>query len=333
MKLLSAVCLLFIAGFAHAGAVISDGKIKLGVDEFGQLIVPSTVADVSGISAVGMRYIAETGAEYESTSHGCACEGWGVGIGDTGQFGMANNNFPITGLSSVGFSSSSTSATSIVAMGSELQVSHHFALSKESDNLYQVTVSIENTSANDIADLRYRRTFDWDASPTPFSELVSISGTGDATNIIAATNNGFCQSNPFESCDGDVNGDFDAYGPFDQGANFDFGFGELQAGHTTTFDIFFGAAQGIEASLAALGKVGAEAYSLGWSGGDTDQNGFLDRNGKLAPTFMVAFSGVGGTPLSNPNGPDPQPVNAPATTAIMILALVGIIRKRILSAT
>lgn len=323
LKILGAACLLSIAGLAQSAAIISDGKIKLGVDDFGQLNIDGGVADIAFETRVGMRYIDSTGTEYESTSHGCVCEGWGVGIAETGSSGSSNNDNGTFGLSLVDFTSTATTAKSVVSMGGELLVTHNFALSAESDSLYKVTVSIENTSAADISDLRYRRTFDWDTSPTPFEEFVSIGGTAASTSIIAATNDGFCSSDPFDGCTGSASGDFTGVGPEDQGANFDFGFGALLMGETFTFDIFYGATLGVDSAFAELGRVGAEAYSFGWSGSDVDQDGLIDGTGELAPTFIFAFAGVGGIKL-----PDPDPVNSPATIALLGLGIAGLLRMR-----
>lgn len=323
IKLLSAVCLVAFAGLANAGAIISDGNVSVGVDDFGQLNISGGVADVTGESAVGMRYIdTATGDQYESTSHGCLCEGWGVGIAETGEEGFSNNDQSTTGLILENFSSTASTATSVVSTAS-LDVTHDFALASETDNLYRVTVTIENTSATDIADLLYKRTFDWDTSPTPFEEYVTIAGTAAATSIVSANDNGFCNQSVFAPCSEMVagaTGDFTASGPSDHGANFDFNFGELLAGDSFTFEIFYGAAVGESAALAALGSVAAEAYSFGWSGDDTDQDGFIDGTGQLAPTFIFGFAGVGGVAVDDPTDvPEPAMLSLFGIGALMFL--------------
>jgi type IV pilus assembly protein PilY1 len=332
IKLLSAACLIAFTGFANASAIISDGKVSLGVDDFGQLNIDGGIADVDGETAVGMRYVdTGTGIEYESTSHGCICEGWGVGIAETGEEGSSNNENGTFGLSLVNFSSTATTATSVVSTAS-LEITHDFALASETDNLYRVTVQIENTSATDIDDLRYRRTFDWDTSPTPFDEFVTIGGTAASSNILAANDNGFCDSSVFATCDellAGGTGDFAALGPDDHGANFDFGFGALLAGESFTFEIFYGAAIGEASALAALGEVSAEAFSFGWSGSDADQDGFIDGTTDLAPTFIFGFSGVGGTALPDPTpDPDPNPVPEPAMLSLFGLGAMMVLRAR-----
>lgn len=329
-KALLAAGFLASTSYANAAAIITDGNVSLGVADLGQLNVSGGVADIAGTTAVGLRYIDPlSGTQYESTSHGCECEGWGVGISETGETGYANNAVGTSGLSSVSFASDATTATSVVSTAS-LEVTHDFALSA-SDNLYEVTVNIENTSATDIDNLLYRRTFDWDASPTPFNEYVTIAGTATSTAITKASSDGFCNSNVFSFCEGTYVGDFVGAGPTDHGANFDFDFGALASGEIFSFTIFYGAAVGYDAALAALGTVGAEAYSLGYSGGDSDVDGYLD-TGELAPTFIFGFAGVGGIKLPNPEEPEEpgEDVNAPATLGLFGAALLGLagLRRR-----
>jgi type IV pilus assembly protein PilY1 len=314
------------ASTAHAGVIITDGNVSLGVNDLGQLNVNGGVADVGGETGVGVRWL-DAGLQYESTAQGCACEGWGVSA--NGVSGYANNSKGIAGLSSVNFSSTATTATSVVNMADDLTITHDFSLSA-SDNLYRVSVTIENTSGVDIADLLYRRTMDWDTAPTPFSEFVTIGGTAGASSVIGATDDGFCSSNPLVSCGTRVtgaSGDFIGSGADDHGANFDFNFGELAIGESYSFDIFYGGAANKDDAFSALGAVGAEVYSFGWSGIDADQDGFEDDvvDPRITPTYIFGFSGVGGASLP------PTDIPEPASVALFALALMGLASRRKLS--
>lgn len=325
LNFLIAGAMLSAAAFSNAGAVISGGNVKLGVGNWGQLNFGTSVPDVAGQTKVGVRYLRD-GREYESTSHGCECEGWGVGISSTGLAGYANNSGGTAGLTALGFSSTASTAESVVGVSGKLRVTHSFALSTETNNLYKVAVKIENTSGTDLADLVYRRTFDWDTSPTPFREYVTIGGTATAAYVTKATNNGFTSSSPFATNNPILPGalgDFTAKGPHDHGANFDFNFGKLESGQSFEFNIFYGAADNRVDALAALGEVGAEVYSLGWSGTDADQNGFDDLSARRTPTFIFGFDGVGGVDL-----PDPTPVSESASLFLMGLGLLGLGARR-----
>lgn len=289
-----------LPGAAFSAAIIGNGTVLLGVDDYGQLNVSGgPPSPVEGTTQVGLRYL-PTGNE--STAHGCLCEGWGVGIADDSgtriASGSANNDIGVRNLDLAGFSSTARTATSSVQLLSDtgaplLEVTHSFAPAPETANLYRVEVSIENIGGTDVADLRYTRTFDWDVEPDSFQEVVTHIGTAAAGNLLLAINNGFVDSDPFASgrdptLPGGV-GDFVDLGPDDQGSNFDFGFGALAAGETLTFEIFYGAADTEATALTVLGLVDAEVVSLGQAASDP-----LGLGGDRVNTFMFAFAGVGG---------------------------------------
>lgn len=56
-------------------AIVSNGFIKLGINDKGSLNVGGSTSSVSGERVVGMRVLLPDG-EYESTAQGCPCEGW-----------------------------------------------------------------------------------------------------------------------------------------------------------------------------------------------------------------------------------------------------------------
>lgn len=307
------VAALGLAASASAAAIITNGTVTLGVDDLGQLNVPGGApSPVSGTTSVGLRFNA-TGNE--ATSHGCLCEGWGVGIGGTATGGFANNAIGTAGLALISFASDATTATSVVSVaGGALEVTHAFAPAAETPNLYRVTVTIKNTSGSDIANLLYRRTFDWDVEPTTFSEFVTIGGTAGATAVLAAVDNGFCSSDVFSACSPLIggSGDFTDIGPADIGSNFDFDFGMLKDGESFTFEIFYGAALTEVGALSALAAVGAEVFSLGQCASDPRGVGEAGCN-----TFAFGFKGVGGRPIDDPVIP------VPAALPLFLAGLAG----------
>lgn len=314
-KLLLAVAVLPLTAFASLAAVIDNGTIQLGVDTFGQL----NVTNDAGTDIIGVTDL-RTG--HEATSPGCLCEGWGVGIADSGgtavASGSANNSNGVFNLTSVSFMPVGTdSVTSVVDMGTSLRVTHAFAPTPETDDLYRVTVTIENISGAIIDDLRYRRVMDWDVEPTPFFEFVTIGGTAVATAVLFASNNGFESADPFAGTSnlGAV-GDFTDFGPSDHGALFDFGFGSLGIGEKFSFEIFYGASLTEAGAFAALAAVGAEVYSLGQASDDAAGV----RPGRS--TFIFGFSGVGGVVVP------PVPVPASALLLLGGLGMIGGLRLR-----
>lgn len=333
-KLLLGAALAIFPLTAGASAIITDGNVSLGVDDYGQLNIGGGVADVTGFTGVGVRWIDGSGAQYESTAHGCLCEGWGVAINGTTS-GSANNNFgaPV-GLTLDSFSSTSTTAQSVTELsGTGLKIQHDFAVAAETDDLMRVRVTLTNTSGASMSDVTYRRAMDWDTSPTPFDEYVSIQGTGTTSLLAFSSNNGFASTDPLSAAgfaggfDCGQNVDFTDCGPQDHGAVFDFNLGTIDVGDSYTFDIFYGGAESNAAALAALGSVGAELYSTGRSCGDTDGDGIADFSGSYTtpggfsdncgvtlgaatPTFIFAFKGVGGTVIVPPPSGIPLPAGA-----------------------
>ncbi len=330
---LAAGAALFLPIAANAAtAIITDGNVSLGVDRFGQLNVGGGVRDVAGQTIVGERWIDPDGNQYESTSHGCLCEGWGVAVNGT-TAGYANNASGTGGLTEISFDSDAKTAKVVSQInGTDVFVTHSFALAAETDDLYRVKVTIENKGTSGVTDVTYRRTMDWDTSPTPFNEYVTIQGTTTTTLLNRSSDNGFSSANPLANDVTDLYGcgfdDFTACGPGDHGAVFDFGFGDLAAGESYSFDIYYGGAANKKDALAALGAVKAELYSFGWSHLDPDQNGF-SAAGARTPTFIFAFSGVGGEVIV----PDPGAVPLPAAGLMLMgglggLGAFGAFRKR-----
>lgn len=298
----------FVAAPAMASAIITNGTIGLGVDDEGQLNIGSTNSSAGGTTNYGLRDI---GTNWEATAQGCLCEGWGAAVAGTGTTVYANNASG-TSATLVSFASTASTATSIVTSvgGAALTVSHVYAPSA-SALLYQVEVTITNTSGADFTGgTLYRRVMDWDIEPTPFNEYSTIQGGAGAANVLFSSNNGFANSNPFSDGSGSIAGDFVDFGPTDHGALFDFSFGALKAGESQKLTVFYGAAPTEASALAALGLVGAEVYSFGQS--SRDRLGGTDG----LRTFIFGFKGVGGTVVP---GAVPE-----ASTWMMMIAGFGI---------
>jgi type IV pilus assembly protein PilY1 len=228
------------------------------------------------------------------------CEGWGV-AGD-GVAGYANVASGTANLTLDSFASTATTATSAVHLTSKpgLTVMHEYAPAAGSPlNTFEATVTISNTTGATITDIRYRRVMDWDVPYTEFTEAVTIQGW-PATALLHTSDDGFESANPLSSfspiaCPVDAN--FTDCAPsVDHGALFDFSFGDLAAGESQTFSVFYGAALSETSALAALAAVGAEVYSLGQS----DLSGGDPVAGTPA-TYFFGFAGVGGTPIPEPS--------------------------------
>ncbi|WP_428939136.1 fibronectin type III domain-containing protein [Fontivita pretiosa] len=234
------------------GAVISNGTIALGINTEGDL----------NYAGVGLRYAGSGG---DGISPGCACEGWGAADAASAVAGFADRDQGVSNLTPVLFSATAATATSVVNVGNTLQVVHEYYPSGNS-HLYAARVTIRNISDSSV-DLRYRRVSDFDVFPTEFNEFMTIAG--DSELIRYTNNNGFAPADPlgsttegFPSAADLHSGTFDTVGPFDHGSLFDLGFGEVSAGQSIAFMLYYGAATTRAAAVAALSEVGAEAYAL-----------------------------------------------------------------------
>ena len=80
-------------------------------------------------------------------------------------------------------------------------------------------------------------------------------------------------------------------GPGSMGTIFDFGFRSLEAGESISFNMYYGAASNQELAERAAGSVDAEVFAFAKPSVD-------DYTCTDTPnTFIVAFNGVGGSPI------------------------------------
>lgn len=294
------VALAVAASGAQAGQVITstNGLASIGVQDLGAL----------GSGGVGVAF-SGTG---DGIMPGCLCEGWGASASGVKGWSANDNG----GNSNVGLVSAVQGAgflTSVVNVGAGgLQVTQSYAASAASGALIRDHVTLTNTSAVTLTNARYSRSMDWDIPPTTFSELVTIGGVG-ATALKFSNDNGFATPDPLTDpgalLGGTTNVNFSKSGPSDHGAFFTFGFGDLLAGESVEFDIFYGAARNEALALAALGAADVEVYSLG-------QNNLTAGDGV---TYVFGFAGVGGTSIDVPE---------PAGVALFGLAFAGLAWNR-----
>ena len=355
LRSISLAAALCAVGGAHAQAIIQNSQVQLGVNTFGDLNAPGgTPATGDGTRTVGLRSVRTNS---DSTAPGCTCEGWGVGIRSTGQFGAANTDVDgRVNLRLVSFTSSATTAVSVVNVVNSvgvpiLQVTHDYHPLATTPFLYETTVTITNLTGRALVagDLVYRRVMDWDI-PTPGNESVTIQGVpaalgiANGANIARTDNNGFNFGNPFSfesfgctnvnfvnlrggsPCPGGTGDGFSSSS--DQGAMFDFEFTGLAIGASQVFNTYYGVAPDKATADLARSLVDGDAstvdiglYSYGscFSG----SIGALPCNPATgAPdTFIFGFgvrAGVFVPPVTPPAG-----VPEPTSLALVGLALAG----------
>ena len=329
---------------AHAGAVIynsadpffqtvalgvnDEGHLNVSVDNVGNGINIATNAFATGLA---LNFGDAVNRDFrDATAPGCLCEGWGVAATLSGErvAGFANVAAGSGGLTGGTFGATTTAATSVISLAdAPLRVQHAYGISLDR-NTFQGNITLTNTGSETLFDVVYRRAMDWDVPPTEFSELVTHSGIAanleaNGGNVRYASDNGFASSDPRQdagSVNGDtVNVDFVDNGPSDHGSVFDFAFGNLSAGESRTFNIFYGAYATEAQALSAIATLQPTIYSLGQpdpnfgggEGGGGDGGGGCEVDCEElivssaaaategfgsdgSPTFLFAFGGVGG---------------------------------------
>lgn len=267
------------------GAIISNGEVQLGVNDLADLNVENQRPDSLGNTTFGLRLI---GPGLDDVAPGCPCEGWGVADTDSGISGYADEASGRFGLTAAKFTHSEDEAKSVVIAGGQLEVTHKFHATDATDSLFQVDVSIKNIGSDTMKDVVYRRLVDWDMPPTTFSELVTIQ-SGNASKIRFTSDNGFASANPLSPGNAiTFTGNATRNGPADHGALFDLGLGQLKAGSSTSFKLYYGAALDEARAIEALKAVKAEAYSLG------EPQRADDATQGAPQTAILAFTKIGG---------------------------------------
>jgi hypothetical protein len=279
----------FTLEIKQGGVIISNGTVQLGVRPEGHLNAPGgTPSNETGTETVGIRYVP---TNHDSVSPGCECEGWGAGDATSMISGFANESTDggANNMTVQSFTSDADEATSVVNIGTTLQVTHAYDPVVGQPNLYQAVVTIQNISAGNV-DPRYRRVMDWDIEPTAFDDWVTV-GTGASTRLLDNDNDGFATADPLGP-DGDIDpmftGSFIDEGPYDHGSRFDFGFPTLMPTQSVTFTIYYGAAGNETDALNALNAVNTEVFSIGEP--NTPDGPSLG----TPNTFVFGFTGVGG---------------------------------------
>lgn len=284
----------FTVGAHAAPVVLNTGLLQMGVKDDASL----------GGQAVG--FVGPTG---DAIMPGCLCEGWGAAANGVGNwtYGATGTNGVVSAqLTTTTATGAGLSAQSVVNLANGLQVTHSYS-SAVGGALFKVSINLLNNSAATLADVRYARTLDWDVTPGYFDfNYTTVYGgtpTGPGGKVLTTSTNPFAAPNPMSVRSQEQNQNV-VNSPGDKGGFFVFGFGDIAAGESYSFDTYIGANESVDGLLADLGSVGVEAYSY-TTGSDA---GF-------APAYGYGFAGLGLPPILD--------VPEPSVIALTALALLG----------
>jgi hypothetical protein len=214
----------------------------------------------------------------DATAVNFGCEGWGVadvGAAWSGYANLCDDPAPVHA-EVESFTTTATTAVSTVLVRDSsnnplLRVTHDYHPSAASDNIYEVTVTIQNVSAHSV-DPRYRRVVNWVIEPNTDQEGLTISGKS-SPYLLATSNDGYSSANPLSPtfCTGGpcvgpyLHGPpqyFFTVGKTDQGSLFDLALPSLAPSASLKFNLFYGAAGSKAAATSALTAVDADVWAL-----------------------------------------------------------------------
>lgn len=295
--LLTSAVLLGAPAALATPATLDTGLVQMGV------------ADNGGLGANGVGFVGPNG---DAIIRGCLCEGWGAAAGGVSGYVYGLSPFNITSatLTTTTASGPGLSAQSVVTLANGLMVTQTYS-SAAGGKLFKVNIVLTNTTAGTLTDVRYARTLDWDVAPGFFIDnYTTVNGgalpVGPGHTVMNTSTDPFAVPDPmvFRTQDANTNV-VDVHG--DDGGYFVFGFGDLAAGGTTSFDTYIGADTTVSGLLAALGGAGVEAYS--YTTGDA-----LGTDGHFAPAFGYGFAGLGLPPV-------PIGVPEPGSLSMLLIGL------------
>ncbi|GFH52909.1 hypothetical protein CTEN210_09385 [Chaetoceros tenuissimus] len=310
---------------------VNNGSILLGINDAGNLLIPTSTpgVDLDG-DFVGMRVDSNGNWQEVIGKDECSsCEGFGISnlhlnSGKTyAGWATSSEAWLMENLLPSNIIENGVNATTEAELNDgHMSVMHEF--SPFSESIYGVDITIENRHfADDIGELRYRRVLMWNIPKENEKEcsLLLVGGDEKPRDLEYADGffDGYGDFDPLyevsASCtqnNGCPVHDFMDEGPVKTDERFQFlfrGAGDdgdeplvLSSRETFTFKMFYGVATGIDDMRKFISDSGAEIASVSYLTNENGSCGSLED--ATSSLYIVAFRGVGGTPLSDASIPD-----------------------------
>ncbi len=279
-----------------------NGTVQVGLTDLG--VLGAQPCDVN----VGVR-LAALGQAGDGVCHGRdTFDGWGAADATSGVTGYVKSPdlvAPVNVTAQAPASGSGTTVTAVDRIGTTLRVTHAFAPSPATPNVYVALVTVKNISAAPV-DVRYRRTTDWD--DPAFKEHAVLGGT-----LPASLSGGIVDENaglpiealnplgPGQDIGQPLPGPLADFGPHDSGLRLDVALGSVPPDACQAFQLYFGAAPDAASANAAVSAAGIVNWAL-----------FTPDADPVTGTPVTYITGYA-PPSSGPFPcPDPAPATPPA---------------------
>ncbi len=309
-----------IGALAFAGqtdaAIVDNGTIKMGIQNRGQLIVPS--GDLSNNCHHDSLSIRQMSTNFEGMDCDKEGEGWGMaydlGLPTEVRCWASSGLFMAAPLSSppplvLSYTWTATSVTSTLRCGS-VEITQTYNPYTGQPTIYRDDIKIINVGPTEITGLTYRRAMAWGSftvwNDSTFEDIntLPIGSTAPIvvkhTGLVSGSTSLDPASTPMYLIEGPPASAPVFHHTSDEAMIWEFDFGNFKPGASQPFTLYYGAEDTTLGAMATLSAIGAQMYNLAYPATTTVAPGAVGEG----PIGIMAFGNLPSTP---PIPPDPTP--------------------------